>query len=144
MSATAYIRTIVYCSLHCMYLHVVPMQLMGVQGACSVNPSNARDYLMIATQQTSVSQVDDDVTSAPNITRSNSTVFSHPFVAGSEDESSFDCSSADLAASVSVVSVCMCVCVRACMHVCVRTCVRVCVHTVSTYQRISFSYLFYS
>ena len=118
-----------------MYLHVVPMQLMGVQGACSVNPSNARDYLMIATQQTSVSQVDDDVTSAPNITRSNSTVFSHPFVAGSEDESSFDCSSADLAASVSVVSVCMCVC--ACMHACVRAYVRACVRAyckyVSTY-----------
>ena len=99
-----------------MCLCVVPMQLMGVQGACRVDPTNARDFLMIATQDTGGTQVDDEGTPVSNVTTTSSAVFSHPFVAGSEEASSFDCSSLE-STFVSVVRVCVvCVCV---LYVCV-------------------------
>ena len=87
------------------------MQLMGVQGACNVDPPNARNYLMIDTQDTGGTQVDEEEAQVPNTTTSSRAVFSHPFVAGSEEASSLDCSSNDI---VSVVSACVVGCVCKC------------------------------
>ena len=82
-----------------------------------MDPTNAQDYLMIGTQQTGqtgVVQGEEEDTPEPDVTPSTTAVFSHPFVAGSEDTSSLDCGSADLD-FVSVVSVC----VRGCEFRCV-------------------------
>lgn len=87
------------------------MQLMGVQGACNVDPPNARNYLMIDSQNAGGTQVDEEEAQVPNTTTSSRAVFSHPFVAGSEEASSLDCSSNDI---VSVVSACVVGCVCKC------------------------------
>ena len=66
---------------------------------------------MIDTQDTGGTQVDEEEAQVPNTTTSSRAVFSHPFVAGSEEASSLDCSSNDI---VSVVSACVVGCVCKC------------------------------
>ena len=85
---------------------------MGVQGACNVDPPNARNYLMIDSQNAGGTQVDEEEAQVPNTTTSSRAVFSHPFVSGSEEASSLDCSSNNI---VSVVSACVVVCVQVCV-----------------------------